>query len=108
MQDFPAQTNLIFLAVHLKDGVDALPVDLVARGMPPDALCKMSSEDGGAAHVLEAELTDVELGKPCVLLRVRGRVPGVELEAAKLQLLDGALAGITQAALLLREREKNV
>lgn len=43
----------------------------------------VSPENGLALHVLEAEFADVEAAQACVLLGIRGVVPGVQLVAAK-------------------------
>lgn len=56
----------------------------------------MSPHDGGCPHVLEAELTQVDLGQPGVFIGVRGRVPGLHLILTHFHFLHTILLTITK------------
>ncbi len=70
--------HLVPLPADLKDG-DLVPaVDLVSRRMLPHALAGVPLEDGGAAHVLQAELADVDARETGEILRVGTLVPNLQ------------------------------
>ena len=81
-------------AVHLEDGEVLVAIDFVGRRMKPVALGPVALQDSPALHVLEAELAEVELGEHGVLLRVRGRVPRLDLVLAELDRGWGSGAGV--------------
>ena len=81
-------------AVHLEDGEVVLAVDLVRRRVVPEALGTVPLENAPTLHVLETELTDAQLGEHGVLLRVRGREPGLDLVLPELDHGWGADGGV--------------
>ena len=81
-------------AVHFEDGEVFVAVDFVGRRVKPVALGPVALQDPPALHVLEAELAEEELWEHGILLRVRGRVPRLDLVLAELDHGRGAGAGV--------------
>ena len=80
--------QFVFLAVDLVDGERALAVDLLAGWLSTRALTQVHPVGLLQPHVLQAILTDVQLGHLSVLLRVGAEIPGVDLEPAELHPID--------------------
>ena len=66
--------------------------------MPPGALGDVSVKDGARLHVLQAELTEEQLGQPRVFLRVGAGIPSGDVELSKLDHLRGAKIGTSRTA----------
>ena len=71
-------------SINFKDREVPLAVNLIGWWMEPVTLGPVTPEDASALHVLEAELTQVELWQHGILLRVRRGIPCLDFILAKL------------------------
>ena len=70
--------------INFKDGEITISVNLVGWRVEPVTLGSVAFQDASTLHVLQAELTEVELWQDGILLWVGGRVPCLDLIFPKL------------------------
>ena len=80
--------QLEVLSVYLKDTKTGFPIYLLARWLPYLALSLMISISLLKPHILQAELADPQLWTFTIVLRIRGKVPGVNLEPSNLNSIN--------------------